>query len=441
MTIKFFLQSNKNPATIYVRLREGKSIDAKSKSGYSVNTEDFEKGKVKLKSTSGRISADKKEQAQKHNKTLINLQQELDSLQSIITDRFNDKKDYEVIDSKWLQEIIFPPKSKQELPNTLTAYFDKYLEFKQGSLKHSTYKRNKSIKARIEKYEKANGRTLIQEVNKLFSRRFYAWCIEDGYNNNTALKTLKMIKTVCTHAMESGIKTHPDLQFLTNGYKYTKREHIHLSFEEINKIQEAVITDETLDAARDWLVISCYTAQRVSDFMRFTKDSIKHIKGGYYLFVKQEKTEQPVEIPLISTVINILDKRNGNFPPNFSKNVDSNKAIYNKLIKKVCKEAGINTAVIHHFKNKETNRYEEKEVPKYDAISTHIGRRSYATNYYGIIPTSLLRSATGHASESQFLRYVGRTGSSNSEFLGSMMLQIEKEEMKKQQKKRKLKAV
>jgi hypothetical protein len=40
-TIKFFIQSKNNPAGIYVRLKEGRELDAKAKTQYLVNPDDW----------------------------------------------------------------------------------------------------------------------------------------------------------------------------------------------------------------------------------------------------------------------------------------------------------------------------------------------------------------------------------------------------------------
>jgi integrase len=45
---------------------------------------------------------------------------------------------------------------------------------------------------------------------------------------------------------------------------------------------------------------------------------------------------------------------------------------------------------------------------KWELVTTHIGRRSLATNYYGKISTPLLMAQTGHKSESMFLKYIGK---------------------------------
>ena len=51
----------------------------------------------------------------------------------------------------------------------------------------------------------------------------------------------------------------------------------------------------------------------------------------------------------------------------------------------------------------------EGVYPKYELVTSHIGRRSFATNYYGDIPTSYLIYVTGHSSEIMFLNYIGKS--------------------------------
>ncbi|WP_375585928.1 hypothetical protein [Cyclobacterium xiamenense] len=46
------------------------------------------------------------------------------------------------------------------------------------------------------------------------------------------------------------------------------------------------------------------------------------------------------------------------------------------------------------------------DFPKYDLITTHSCRRSFATNYHKIIPTPVLMEITGHSRESTFLAYI-----------------------------------
>jgi integrase len=425
MTVKYYLQSDSNPSSIYVRIREGSLVDAKANTNFLVNPDAFNKGEIKLFKIPPKASAEDKKIIQEKNDYLNELQSKLNTLKSYLISLLNNKKEYEIIDSKWLKEIIKPSKTDDELPITLVEYFEKYLDYKKKSLAESTYKRQKSIKARIEKFTKEKGRVYIQNINLKFSNEFQLWCDKVGYDVNTTKKTLQVIKTVCNHAYENGLVIHPDLNRIDKELKYKKSENITLSFEEIKRISAVDIEDIKVDVARDWLVISCYTAQRVSDFLRFSKENIVKIKGEELLDIRQKKTDKPIYLPILDEVKKILEKRNGEFPPLFSNNKDSNATIYNELIKQVCKLAEINEVVEVKLKDIKENRYKLKQVPKYRAVSTHIGRRSFATNFYGKINTALLIGATGHSTEAQFLRYVGKSGTQNALDLALAMKNIE----------------
>ena len=54
-----------------------------------------------------------------------------------------------------------------------------------------------------------------------------------------------------------------------------------------------------------------------------------------------------------------------------------------------------------------TRRKEIVNAPKYEFVTSHIMRRSFASNYYGKIETPLLMNITGHSKESTFLTYIG----------------------------------
>jgi hypothetical protein len=52
-------------------------------------------------------------------------------------------------------------------------------------------------------------------------------------------------------------------------------------------------------------------------------------------------------------------------------------------------------------------------MEKWETITSHIGRRSFATNFYGKIPTPLLLHATGHSTEEVFLKYINSNDNEN----------------------------
>src|SRR5690606_8854681 len=183
---------------------------------------------------------------------------------------------------------------------------------------------------------------------------------------------------------------------------------VYLTFDELAKVENISGLPEYLENAKDWLIISCYLGQRVSDFLNFTSDMIRYEDGSPSLKFTQQKTKKIMTIPVHRKVIAILDKRDGQFPRRIS---DVNDTLY---IKEVCNRAGL-TKMIKGSKKNETApgskqyRKENGIYPKWELVSSHIGRRSFATNFYGKIPTTYLIYITGHSTEQMFLTYIGKS--------------------------------
>ena len=84
---------------------------------------------------------------------------------------------------------------------------------------------------------------------------------------------------------------------------------------------------------------------------------------------------------------------------------------FNQYLKEVCKLCGISQMIDGEKStmiDKETKRIVKGIYPKHELISSHDLRRSYLTNHYNIIPTSLLRMMSGHSTEKQLLEYINR---------------------------------
>ena len=117
----------------------------------------------------------------------------------------------------------------------------------------------------------------------------------------------------------------------------------------------------------------------------------------------QVKTDKIMTIPLHSKITEIMKKYDGNFPRKISDQK------YNDYVKKVCEVAKINKPT-HGVKfDKKTKTKVEKKYEKWELVSSHIGRRSFASNNYGTIPTSFLMYVTGHSTEAMFLTYIGKS--------------------------------
>ena len=261
----------------------------------------------------------------------------------------------------------------------------------------------------MKRYQSSINKTLlITDIDTDFKTFFENYCITQNYAPNTISRTIRFIKTICIHAKSKKENVNPDLYNIK--VKYYKVESIHLTFDELNKIEniEKNKLTESLENTKDWLIISCYTGQRVSDFLRFTNDMIRIEDGKSFIEFTQKKTAKIMTVPMHPKVIEILNKRNGMFPYAISDQK------YNDYIKDVCEIAEI-TQMVHGSMKTETApkskiyRKETKMFKKCDMVTSHIGRRSFASNFYGTIPTSLLKNITGHSTETMFLTYIGKS--------------------------------
>lgn len=332
---------------------------------------------------------------------------ELNNIENHILEVFKEVKP-SVITKDWLQvqiDLYYNPVQQQrEIPTDLISYIDFYIEYRKHEIKPTSIKKYNVIKHKLERMQTDRKRPiLIKEVNDSFKNEFVSYQKNKGYAQNTIQRELVFIKTFCKHARFIGLETNPQLDSIK--IERAKAEKIYLTFDELEAIERKEFENNYLNNARDWLIISCFTGQRVSDFLRFHTDMIRVENGKSLLEFTQKKTGKLMTVPLHNKVLQILKKRNGNFPNQIS---DQR---YNDYIKEVCNLTGLNYKV-QGGKQLETSNGIRKVsgvYPKYELVTSHIGRRSFATNFYGKIPTTYLIYITGHSSESMFLNYIGKS--------------------------------
>ena len=319
----------------------------------------------------------------------------------------------DTINNDWLKSQIDyyynPPRQEKKIPTDLTSYIDFYIEYRKNEITKSTLKKINVIKALLKRFETfRNEKIFINQINDSFKNEFVNYCKKELYAQNTVQRAFVFIKTFCKHARFLEVETHNQLDGLR--IERAKVEKIYLTFEDLTKIENInkdKLTD-SLDSAKDWLIISCFTGQRVSDFMRFTDEQIRIENGKHLLEFTQKKTDKNMTVPLHPKVLEILNKRNGKFPYSISDQK------YNEYIKRVCELAEINE-LIKGSKMTETEpdskifRKKTGMYKKYDLVTSHIGRRSFASNFYGKIPTTYLIYVTGHSTEAMFLNYIGKS--------------------------------
>lgn len=324
---------------------------------------------------------------------------------------------------EWLSLIIKKfhdlQKSEEERDNKKNTskeilwHFDNYIKLKAGKIKERTmlkYKHERKLFSEFQDYNSALTGTSIYEVGDIDPdfQYDYECFLRDvkRYSHNTIAKSIKVLKTICLSTRRYGIKLNNGFEEV--GLAYVEYDPVYLSFEELQTIHNKVVTNE-LKNAKDWLYLSCFLGQRFGDFMTFNKSIVKKGTEGYFIDFTQEKTNKKMHLLLHPTVVDYLSKNNFEFPLPMTENE------YNDKIKKVCKLSGITEIIegrlmadISEEKSDSIYRKVSGSYPKYKLLASHVGRKSYCTNFYGLLPTSLIMEVSGHSEERTLRAYIGK---------------------------------
>ena len=261
-----------------------------------------------------------------------------------------------------------------------------------------------------------NKQAKIKDVDVVFGRKFVDFLKSKLlYDESTALKQLSDLKTVCYEAGTLGI----DINLQLSDIKVARpkdEEIIILNKNELKLISESDLKSQRLENVRKWLLLGCNLGQRVSDLLEINENNIKDFRSFKVIELIQKKTNKKITVPLLEDTKKIIS--NG-----FPRKISSVK--FNKYLKELCKQCGIDkptrgkkTIVINLTKeqkkelNTEAKTIMRKKAgifPKYELISSHVCRRSFASNLYGELPTPLIMSVTGHSTEKQFHEYIGKS--------------------------------
>ncbi|PUB29371.1 site-specific recombinase XerD [Elizabethkingia sp. YR214] len=303
------------------------------------------------------------------------------------------------INQKALSKVIhkITLQNKMSLPeNTLLFFMHSYISDRKDFICYSTYKRYKVFYNLIQRFEGyLMGYLAIEDINMEFVKKFMIFGKKEKYSENTIYRTIHFVKTILNFVEKKGLRT--SVREINIKREKQQKVIVSLSEKEIHKINNAKLPEE-LKIARDWLIISCYTGQRFSDFMKFSICKTLNFNGIKCIRFTQQKTKKEITLPLHPNVVNIINRNGNSFPKPL------NISTYNAQIKLIAKIAGINSVL--NARIRIGHRAQPFIMEKWQTLTSHIGRRSFATNFYGKIPTPLLLHATGHSSEQMFLEYI-----------------------------------
>lgn len=292
----------------------------------------------------------------------------------------------------------------------IVIYAKRFIDNSVGVRKPATLKQLRNTLAKLENYEKVKRVKLtFDKIDLAFYNSLVAYCTTDlNLSTNSIGNIIKNLKTFFHSAFEEGV--HQNMIYRSRYFKKPSEESeaIYLCEDELFRIKTTILPNRHLDNVRDLFLLACYTGVRSQDYNKLNKDSL--INDGTMLKVRTEKTDEEVIIPLHPIAKGILDKYNG------TPRLISNQK-FNEYIKDVCRIVGLTESVtISRTCGGKKTRITK---PKYNFVSSHTARRSFATNAYKAgVPTLAIMAITGHRTEKVFLKYVKVTKEEHAKIVG-----------------------
>lgn len=248
------------------------------------------------------------------------------------------------------------------------------------------------------------------------------------YSPNTIGRHVKNLKIFMRAAKDMKLTTNTEFESSSFSVDSQEVENVYLTEERVQQLYEIDFQDQTtidkliaqapneeerdylkeqltrrtpriLNEAKDIFVVGCLTGQRVSDYKRINDTMYRTLSdGNEYIYLRQDKTDKWIYIPLDLRVRAILIKYGGKLPHIFDQDLNERIKIIGRLMG-WRENAGI--MELHGM----------MEVPTkkkfYECIKTHTARRTFATNAYKHkISLSSIMVITGHSSEKMLRKYL-----------------------------------
>ena len=304
---------------------------------------------------------------------------------------------------------------KKETAFDFHSFFDYYIDLcdtrlnEQRGGQHISYKGKREYARTlyyIKEYEKEKKVHLEFED---IDQNFYDDFVKFLQGLNLATNTIGNKITYLKALMEAAYKRE-----LTENIRYKsfrglaeESDSVALNEDELSRIAKCNLSRHPkLEKVRDMFIVGSWTGLRFSDVTQILPENI----NDGLITIRQQKTDKNVVIPVHSEFKRIWDIYGGKLPRSISNQK------FNAYLKLVCKAARLRTKVqksITKGGKRIVTTYE-----KWELVSSHTARRSFATNLYRSgFPTISIMAITGHRTEAAFLKYIKVSREEHAELL------------------------
>lgn len=293
----------------------------------------------------------------------------------------------------------------QEEESELLPFIKQIIEERKGMNRPTgSIQVYKNCLGHLESYQTAKRKPLtFGSLTQTFLADFTAYLFSKDYSDSYTHKILTTLKMFVRQAEDRGICENCPL--LKAKLQVQKREGDNVYLNEVElKYLFNMPLEGRLANVRDLFLIGCLTGLRVSDFSKIKPENIQQIehlgKTVECVVMTTKKMKQKAILPLVHPMLRAIMERNGWKSP---KPISDQKL--NDYLKELCQKAGFTQDVeINEYK---AGRHERNTYKKWELVTTHTARRSFATNAFKSgLPVASIMSFTGHTTVASFMKYI-----------------------------------
>ena len=188
----------------------------------------------------------------------------------------------------------------------------------------------------------------LKEINYKFVTDFETYLrTVSKCNENTTAKFLQMLRMIVIVAKNNGwIFNDP---FSNYKIRQKRVDRGYLTDQEIQTIMEKKFGSIRLEQVRDVFIFSCFTGLAYIDVKQLTGNNIcTSFDGKQWIMTHRQKTDTPVNLPLLNIPLTILKKYEGKLPKGQLLPVLSNQKL-NSYLKEIADLCDIHKNVTFHL--------------------------------------------------------------------------------------------
>ncbi len=188
----------------------------------------------------------------------------------------------------------------------------------------------------------------LREINHKFITDFEAYLhAVSKCSDNTSAKFIQIFRMIIIVAKNNGLIFKDP--FANYKIRFKRVDRGYLTDQEMQIIVEKKFVSKRLEQVRDIFIFSCFTGLAYIDVKQLTAENIRtSFDGKLWIMTHRQKTDTPVNVPLLNIPLSILKKYEGKLSNGQLLPVLSNQKL-NSYLKEIGDLCGINKNITFHM--------------------------------------------------------------------------------------------